>query len=68
MPLRGVCLYPILGMPEWHDQTQWTQMGLWELSACGSQLERKICEPMFEALKKAQRIEAMVRKPGAARR
>src|SRR5262249_22286830 len=24
VPLRGVCLYPILGMPEWHAQEQWT--------------------------------------------
>jgi beta-glucosidase/6-phospho-beta-glucosidase/beta-galactosidase len=57
IPLRGVCLYPILGMPEWHDQQRWTQMGLWEVqcqSGCG---ERKICESMLEALRKAQRIE-----------
>jgi hypothetical protein len=57
IPLRGVCLYPILGMPEWHEPTKWTQMGLWELSNCGSHLERVLCEPMFQALKKAQRIE-----------
>lgn len=59
IPLRGVCLYPILGMPEWHDQKRWTQMGLWELSECGQTqtLKRTICEPMLEALKKAQRIE-----------
>jgi hypothetical protein len=57
VPLRGVCLYPILGMPEWHEQTRWTQMGLWELSNCESGLERVVCAPMLEALKKAQRIE-----------
>ena len=59
IPLRGVCLYPILGMPEWHDQKRWTQMGLWELSECNETqtLKRKVCEPMLEALKKAQRIE-----------
>ena len=27
VPLRGVCLYPILGMPEWHDPDIWTPMG-----------------------------------------
>ena len=32
VPLQGVCLYPILGKPEWHDQNQRTQMGLWELT------------------------------------
>jgi beta-glucosidase/6-phospho-beta-glucosidase/beta-galactosidase len=55
VPLRGVCLYPILGMPEWHDPERWTQMGLWEV--CCSDGERKICEPMLHALRKAQRIE-----------
>ncbi len=55
IPLRGVCLYPILGMPEWHDPEKWTQMGLWEVDqACG---ERMVCEPMLAALRKAQRIE-----------
>jgi hypothetical protein len=44
-------------MPEWHDQKRWTQMGLWELAECDSTLERKVCEPMLGALKKAQRIE-----------
>jgi beta-glucosidase/6-phospho-beta-glucosidase/beta-galactosidase len=57
VPLRGVCLYPILGMPEWHDQKRWTQMGLWELAECNQTLERKVCEPMLEALRKAQQIE-----------
>ena len=32
IPLVGVCLYPVLGMPEWHDQEQWTRLGLWDLS------------------------------------
>ncbi len=58
IPLRGVCLYPILGMPEWHDQQRWTQMGLWEVQCQeGASGERKICESMLEALRKAQRIE-----------
>ena len=59
IPLRGVCLYPILGMPEWHDQKRWTQMGLWELAECNQTqtLKRTVCEPMLEALRKAQRIE-----------
>jgi beta-glucosidase/6-phospho-beta-glucosidase/beta-galactosidase len=61
VPLRGVCLYPILGMPEWHDQTRWTQMGLWELTARENGMERIICEPMLHALQKAQRIEERVR-------
>jgi beta-glucosidase/6-phospho-beta-glucosidase/beta-galactosidase len=59
VPLKGVCLYPILGMPEWHDPEQWTQMGLWEVDQiCG---DRKVCESMLKALKKAQRIEKQFR-------
>jgi len=57
IPLRGVCLYPILGMPEWHQQDKWTQMGLWELTQCQAGLERRVCTPMLHALRKAQRIE-----------
>lgn len=30
-PLHGVCIYPVLGMPEWHHPEQWTHMGLWDL-------------------------------------
>ena len=60
VPLRGVCLYPILGMPEWHDPERWTQMGLWEVNCCGDG-ERKLCEPMLHALRKAQRIEKKLR-------
>jgi beta-glucosidase/6-phospho-beta-glucosidase/beta-galactosidase len=55
VPLKGVCLYPILGMPEWHDQGRWTQMGLWEVNCDGG--GRTVCEAMLEALRKAQRIE-----------
>jgi beta-glucosidase/6-phospho-beta-glucosidase/beta-galactosidase len=57
VPLRGVCLYPILSMPEWHDQSTWAQMGLWDVDLCASGMERRVCEPMLEALKKAQQIE-----------
>ena len=61
VPLRGVCLYPILGMPEWHDQQTWTRMGLWEVDACDENMGRKLCKPMFKALKKAQRIEQRIK-------
>jgi len=57
MPLHGVCLYPILGMPEWHAPHEWTQMGLWELAHSDGKLERVIHEPMMEALREAQRLE-----------
>jgi len=58
VPLRGVCLYPILGMPEWHAPHQWTLMGLWDLVHNQSTLGRKLFDPMMQALKIAQRLES----------
>jgi beta-glucosidase/6-phospho-beta-glucosidase/beta-galactosidase len=57
VPLRGVCLYPILGMPEWHDQQQWTLMGLWDVARGKGKKGRKLCVPMLEALQQAQRLD-----------
>ena len=57
VPLRGVCLYPILGMPEWHEPEVWTRMGLWDLVPKNGRLRREPYGPMFEALRNAQRLE-----------
>jgi hypothetical protein len=57
VPLRGACLYPILGMPEWHDQDVWTHMGLWDLVRRDGRLERQIYAPMLDALRVAQRLD-----------
>jgi beta-glucosidase/6-phospho-beta-glucosidase/beta-galactosidase len=57
IPLRGMCLYPILGMPEWHDQSVWTRMGLWDLVQRDGELVREIFPPMLEALCEARRLE-----------
>jgi hypothetical protein len=57
VPLRGACLYPILGMPEWHEPEVWTRMGLWDLVARNGRLDREIHQPMLEALQAAQRLE-----------
>jgi beta-glucosidase/6-phospho-beta-glucosidase/beta-galactosidase len=55
LPLRGACLYPVLGMPEWHDQRVWARMGLWDLEhdSFGA-LRRVPYEPMHDALREAQ--------------
>jgi hypothetical protein len=61
LPLSGACLYPVLGMPEWHDPRVWTRMGLWDLErdAFGA-LRRVPCEPVHEALREAQsRLEPL---------
>jgi beta-glucosidase/6-phospho-beta-glucosidase/beta-galactosidase len=57
VPLRGVCLYPILGMPEWHEPERWTPMGLWDIVDQEQTLRRELCNPMYEALRFAQRLE-----------
>jgi hypothetical protein len=59
IPLEGICLYPILGMPEWHAQHEWTLMGLWDLVPEGETLCRVPYIPMLEALSEAQqRLES----------
>lgn len=57
VPLLGICLYPILGMPEWHDRDQWTRMGLWDLEHEQDVLRRKVCLPMLRALRQAQQAQ-----------
>jgi hypothetical protein len=60
VPLRGVCLYPILGMPEWHDPGIWTPMGLWDPVCHRNPGEgRLICEPMLEALRSVRHVDAL---------
>jgi hypothetical protein len=60
VPLRGVCVYPILGMPEWHDPDIWTPMGLWDpvchREPCG---DRLVCQPMLDALHAARYLDAL---------
>ncbi|MDB6039836.1 MAG: hypothetical protein JWM99_3677, partial [Verrucomicrobiales bacterium] len=51
VPLRGVCLYPILGIPEWHDQAKWTAMGLWDIVQDHTGANREVCTPMLEVLR-----------------
>jgi hypothetical protein len=60
VPLRGVCLYPILGMPEWHDPDIWTPMGLWD-PVCHREPHgmRLICEPMLDALREVRHIDEL---------
>jgi hypothetical protein len=55
VPLRGVCIYPVLGMPEWHAPEDWARMGLWDLVPQSPTLARVPYEPMMAALGRAQR-------------
>ena len=66
VPLRGICLYPILGMPEWHARDEWTRMGLWDLERDGDVLLRRCHEPMRQALREVQAIESLQGRRDAA--
>lgn len=65
IPIHGVCLYPVLGMPEWHAQDEWTRMGLWDLNEVSHDLARTAHEPSMRALGEAQR---QVERAGIERR
>jgi hypothetical protein len=65
VPLGGVCLYPILGMPEWHEPSAWTRMGLWDLVLDDRALNRVLHSPMLEALREAQHLAALGATNGA---
>ncbi len=55
IPIHGICLYPIIGMPEWHAREDWANMGLWDLIAApDGTLERHLHIPSFDALAEAQ--------------
>lgn len=60
VPIRGVCLYPILGMPEWHDPDTWTPMGLWD-PVCHRNPwgERQVCAAMLEALQSVRHVDEL---------
>jgi len=60
--LRGVCLYPVLGMPEWHVREQWTRLGLWDLEPERGVLRRLPHLPVLEALRRAQHAVRQTRR------
>ena len=67
VPLTGVCLYPILGMPEWHAPETWTPLGLWDpISHREPHKGRVICEPMLQALRAARFLNERFRLGRAA--
>lgn len=68
IPLRGICLYPILGMPEWHAPEEWVNMGLWDLRPSPQRgLTRELCTPMLPALEDALRLGERYWRPHASR-
>lgn len=57
VPVEGVCLYPVIDRPDWHNSNQWHGSGLWDLQpgADGS-LERRLNQPFAQELRAAQAL------------
>lgn len=65
IPLRGICLYPILGMPEWHAADVWTPMGLWDpVRRHNPAGPRIVCRPMLEALHDVRHLGRVASRAG----
>ncbi|TFW35377.1 family 1 glycosylhydrolase [Massilia horti] len=67
VPLRGVCIYPIIGMFDWHAPGRWMPMGLWDLDPA-RRMRRVIDRPMLRALTSAQERVGQALDGAAARR
>jgi hypothetical protein len=53
VPLCGVCIYPIIGMFDWHAPRPFMPMGLWDLDST-RRMRRVVHQPMLDALSSAQ--------------
>jgi hypothetical protein len=53
--LQGICLYPVLGMPEWHEPEVTVPMGLWDLQPGATGRERVPAAEVIEALREERR-------------
>jgi len=48
VPVLGLCVYPLVDRPDWHDATQWHRSGLWhvdERGVAGARTLRRFAEP-----------------------
>jgi hypothetical protein len=55
IPLEGVCLYPVIDRPDWHNSNQWLRSGLWDLlPAPDGTLERRLNQTFAQELRAAQ--------------
>jgi hypothetical protein len=65
IPLEGICIYPVLGMPEWHERETWVRMGLWDCVPNGRGRLKRVPDPIvfeeyFEAARRFAEIESRV--------
>jgi hypothetical protein len=66
--LDGVCIYPVLDMPEWHatiserlDTSTWAKMGLWDMERQIDGIQRVPYEPALTQLRRLIEISATTR-------
>lgn len=54
IPLKGICIYPIIDRQDWDDLVTWHNSGLWDIEVENNTLKRVLCEPFANALLQAQ--------------
>ena len=54
VPVLGICWYPAVSCPDWHDPTSICPAGLWDAVPVGRQLSRVPCTPALAALHEVQ--------------
>ncbi|MBI3969905.1 MAG: glycoside hydrolase [Chloroflexi bacterium] len=53
VPIAGICLYPIVDMPDWHSG-EYMLFGLWDLVPDGRVLRRVTYEPLLQEVLRVQ--------------
>jgi len=57
VPVEGVCLYPIIDRPDWHNYNHWHHSGLWDLCSNGNgSLTRVLNQAYALELRRVQAI------------
>jgi len=54
VPILGICWYPSVSCPDWHDPTSVFPAGLWDVRPTGRVLQRIPALPVLEAVREAQ--------------
>jgi beta-glucosidase/6-phospho-beta-glucosidase/beta-galactosidase len=57
VPIEGVCLYPIIDRPDWHNYNHWHHCGLWDMHSNGDgSLTRVLNHTYAQELRRVQAI------------
>ena len=49
VPVEGICVYPVIGMFDWHRPRRWMPMGLWDCDSARG-MRRLVHQPTLDAL------------------